>query len=249
MSSTDTIRKFNRFELKYILTLEQVERLKKDLLKYVVPDAHAENGKYTLSSLYYDTPDRRHYWEKVEWLKFRRKLRIRRYVTDDAFDEDSKVYVEIKQRVDRVTQKRRAPMNYGDALRLIHEGIIPPHDDRDTQVIEEILHIAEENRLTPSAITTYNREAFFWTEHDQWLRITFDTYVSYKTKYLNLGEPQAEWYMLSPHLSILEVKANEKIPYWITELVASHGIKLIRISKYCQAVEIGALGTKMMLTG
>jgi SPX domain protein involved in polyphosphate accumulation len=55
--------------------------------------------------------------------------------------------------------------------------------------------------------------------------------------------------MLSPELSILEVKANEKIPYWITELVASHGIKLIRISKYCQAVEIGALGTKMMLTG
>jgi 23S rRNA A2030 N6-methylase RlmJ len=66
MSSTDAIRKFNRFELKYILTLEQVELLKKDLLQYVVPDAHAENGRYTLSSLYYDTPDRRHYWEKIE---------------------------------------------------------------------------------------------------------------------------------------------------------------------------------------
>jgi hypothetical protein len=32
------IRKFNRFELKYILSLEQAEKLKKDLQNFVVSD-------------------------------------------------------------------------------------------------------------------------------------------------------------------------------------------------------------------
>ncbi len=44
-------------------------------------------------------------------------------------------------------------------------------------------------------------------------------------------------YMIPPRFAILEVKANEKIPYWITEMIASHNIKLIRVSKYCQALE------------
>jgi hypothetical protein len=34
------IRKFNRFELKYILSLKQAENLKKDLQNFVVPDKY-----------------------------------------------------------------------------------------------------------------------------------------------------------------------------------------------------------------
>ena len=47
--------------------------------------------------------------------------------------------------------------------------------------------------------------------------------------------------MLDPSLLILEIKVNERIPYWITELVAEHNCRLIRVSKYCQALE--AAGT------
>lgn len=56
---------------------------------------------------------------------------------------------------------------------------------------------------------------------------------------LDLKNPEPEGYMLPPNWVILEVKANEKIPYWITELISSHNIGLIRISKYCQALEVG----------
>ena len=62
----DTIKKMNRFELKYILDLKQVEAFKKDLLKYTIPDPNGNNGSYRLSSLYYDTTDYRFYWEKIE---------------------------------------------------------------------------------------------------------------------------------------------------------------------------------------
>lgn len=235
---SNDIRKFNRFELKYILSLEEAERLKKDLKYYIVPDKYGNAGAYTLSSLYYDSPDYKFYWEKIEGIKFRRKVRIRRYVTGEAFDENSKVYVEIKQRIDRVTQKRRVPMSYKEATNLIENYEYPKNfDEKDKVVLDEIIEMSKVNNLRPSAITTYDRQAFFWTDNDAWLRVTFDTFVSYKKNDLDLTHSQAEWFMLPPKFCILEVKANERIPLWITELVSSHNIKLIRVSKYCQALE------------
>ncbi len=76
-----TIRRFNRFELKYLISLREAERFKTALRAYLLDDEHG-NGRYALTSLYYDSPDFRCYWEKVDGIKFRRKLRIRRYETD-----------------------------------------------------------------------------------------------------------------------------------------------------------------------
>jgi len=233
----DTIRKFNRFELKYILTLEQVRDLKKDFMNFVTPDQYWDWWAYLLSSLYYDSFDYRFYWEKIEGLKFRRKLRVRRYVTDEPLTDESKVFVEIKQRIDRVTQKRRVPMKYKDAKLLIDEWIIPKWYENDIDTINEVLNMVETYDLRPSAITTYKREAFFWKDTDIWLRITFDYDVWYKQKDLDLADATPEWLMLPDNFVILEIKANEKIPYWITELVAHHWISLIRISKYCTWLE------------
>jgi hypothetical protein len=232
------IHKFNRFELKYVLSLEQVEDFKKDLLQYVIVDPNWNNGKYRLESLYYDTLDCKHYWEKIEWLKYRRKIRIRRYVTDEPFDDDSKVYVEIKQRIDRVTQKRRVSMTYTQAKELLEEWIYPKeYRPEDKEVLDELYHLSTSERLIPSAITCYDRQAYFGTENDIWLRVTFDTNVGYMHKNLDLKNIHPEWLMLPAKYCILEIKADDKVPYWVTELVTHHNFKLIRVSKYCLALE------------
>jgi hypothetical protein len=36
---------------------------------------------------------------------------------------------------------------------------------------------------------------------------------------------------------ILEMKANERIPYWVTEVIGHRNYRLIRISKYCTGLE------------
>ncbi len=75
-----TIRKFNRFELKYLITLQQAEKFKGALRDYMRPDEHGnDNGRYALTSLYFDSPDLRCYWEKEYGIRYRRKLRLRRY--------------------------------------------------------------------------------------------------------------------------------------------------------------------------
>jgi hypothetical protein len=71
------------------------------------------------------------------------------------------VYVEIKQRVDRVTQKRRVPMKYEDALNLCNNLVIPDHEKVDEATLYEIYELLKTNNLKPSCITSYMRNAYF----------------------------------------------------------------------------------------
>ena len=233
------IRKFNRFELKYLISYDTAQRLQQDLKKYVIPDSYSknENGLYTLSSLYYDTDDYRFYREKIEWLKYRRKLRVRQYETQEWLNDDSIVYVEIKQRVDRTTQKRRVPMKYKEAMDFCNHLIIPQYDKRDEPTIFELYQFIKQNNLKPSCITSYMRNAYFGTDYDTGLRITFDTNIRYRKKNLDLADKEIWEFMISPDMVIMEVKANERVPYRLTEMIAHYNFRLIRVSKYCQWLE------------
>jgi hypothetical protein len=233
-----TIRKFNRFELKYVITLQQAERFKSALRAYLVPDEHGnDNGRYALASLYYDSPDFRCYREKLDGIKFRRKLRLRRYETDELFTEETPVFVEIKQRVDRVTQKRRTLLPYSEALRLCNDRQIPDYAPEDKAIIEEIYAFVWQYNLRPASLVRYVRQAFVGTEYDVGLRVTFDTFLSFQTHPLHLHEGPSGLPMLPANLVVMEIKVNERIPTWLTEMIAAHNLQMDRISKYCRSIE------------
>jgi SPX domain protein involved in polyphosphate accumulation len=232
-----TIRKFNRFELKYLLSLGQAERFKSALRAYMLHDEHAKDGRYALTSLYFDSPDLRCYWEKEYGLRVRRKLRIRRYDTDEPLTEESPVFVEIKQRVDRITQKRRAVLTYGDALRLCHDRQLPDCALEDQTVIEEIYAFLWQYNLRPVSIVHYERQAFIGSEYDLGLRVTFDTSLAFQSHRLRLHEEPLYLPMLPANQVVMEIKVNEHIPFWLTELIADHNLKMIRVSKYCRSIQ------------
>jgi len=235
---SQTIRKFNRFELKYLITLQQAEQFKSALRAYLVPDEHGNNnGRYALTSLYYDSPDLRCYWEKEYGLRFRRKLRIRRYETDDPLTEETPIFLEIKQRIDRVTQKRRAVLTYGNALRLCNDRQLPECAPEDRATLEEIYVFLWQYNLRPVSIVRYDRQAFIGTEYDIGLRVTFDTDLSFQSHRLHLHEGPSSLPMLSPNQVVMEIKVNERMPIWLTELIADHNLKMVRISKYCRSIE------------
>jgi len=236
---SQTIRKFNRFELKYMITLQQAERLKLPLRRYLVPDEHGNgSGRYALSSLYYDSPDLRCYQEKLDGLKFRRKLRIRCYEPGGTLTTETPVFVEIKQRVDRVTQKRRVALPYRAALRLCNDRQIPDHAADDRATIEEIYALLWQYNLLPACMVLYDRQAFVGTEYDVGLRVTFDTSLSFQAHPLRLHERSCSLPMLPANVVVMEIKVNERIPFWLTELISAHDLHLMRISKYCRSVEV-----------
>lgn len=231
------IRRFNRFELKYLLTIRQAERFKHDLRAYLVPDDHGR-GSYALDSLYYDSPDLRFFWEKMDGVKFRRKLRIRRYDNGRPLTDDTPVFLEIKQRLDRVTQKWRAVLPYRDALRFCNRRERPACDPQDAPVIDEVEAMLWQYNLRPVSVVHYQRQALIGTDYDLGLRVTFDTALGYRTGNLNLHEEPSNLPMFPPDRVVMEIKVNERLPYWLTELVAIHNLQLVRVSKYCRSVEL-----------
>ena len=231
------IRRFNRFELKYIADRRLVEAFRQELPARLERDPHGVDGFYPIWSTYYDSPDLRFYWEKIDGEKFRRKLRIRHYGDPGELAADTPVFAEIKQRVNRVTQKRRVRLPYAEALQLCAGNPPEASDPQDAAVIDEIETLVRQNRLRPTTVVGYVREAFFGRDEDSGLRVTIDSRIRGRDRDLDLRWQGENRYIIPPHLSVVEMKVNERVPYWLTELIARHNISLIRVSKYCQSVE------------
>lgn len=241
----DAIRTFNRFELKYVVTVRDVERLRDEIAAYMVRDPYADaDGRYMLTSLYYDTPARDCFWAKLDGLKFRRKLRIRHYEQQTSLTNDTPVFVEVKQRIDRVTQKRRAVLPYGDALELCDERMIPDYDEQDEAVVHEAFELVVRHDLRPACITTYQREPWMGGDYDPGLRLTIDSDLRYRTNDLWLDSKHPGRYMFPPQYAILEIKANDRVPFWLTHLVARNNLQLTRMSKYCASLDVAGYGQR-----
>ncbi len=234
------IKRFNRFELKYVVTAAQSEALKKDLLAYVKPDRNAtEEGSYAVTSLYYDTADLAFMRAKREGIKFRRKLRIRRY----GADEQAPVFVEIKQRINRTTQKRRLPLSLSEAYTLcsgeIDKAIADP---ADAAVADEVLFLVQGLALQPTCAIGYQRTAFVGDSYAAGLRVTFDHALWTATANSGLSASAPRYALVSPTTLIMEVKANDAIPLWVANTLARHQCALQRYSKYCAgAARLGEL--------
>lgn len=236
-SALSAIRRFNRFELKYLADRRLIDGFRAELPARLDRDPHGVDGFYPVWSLYYDTRGLRFYWEKIDGEKFRRKLRLRHYGTPDDLDDASPVWVEIKQRVNRVTQKRRVRLPYAAARQLCAGKAPAIFEARDEPIIEEILVMAAQNHLVPTTVVGYVREAYLGRDEDSGLRVTIDSRIRGRDRDLDLGLRSENRFIVPPHLSVVEVKVNERVPYWLTELIARHNVSLIRVSKYVQSVE------------
>lgn len=240
---TDTasrLHAFNRFEIKYLVPEDRVSELRAELDRRMEKDAHAGDGGYPITSVYYDTPQLTFYWEKIEGLRFRRKLRIRHYGTSDDLTPESEVFVEIKQRVNRVTQKRRIALPYRDALRLCSPDGYEPEGEissRRRAYLNEVSTMVQTLGLQPIVTTAYLREAWVGRDADLGLRVTIDHRLRGRDRDFHLSDDSLNRLTLPPRLSVLEIKANERVPAWVTDLTARMSLDVIRISKYCQSVQ------------
>jgi SPX domain protein involved in polyphosphate accumulation len=231
----------NRFEVKYLVSTKAMGELLAGLGDFAVPDPHAGGeGGYGVFSIYWDTPDFRLFWEKVEGLKFRRKLRFRRYLGSD------KVFVEIKQRHDRTLQKRRATWPVERVVRAFGDGHQFDWEAVGDDVVgAEGLLMAERLRLTPRVGILYRRKAMFGA-FDPELRVTFDSRIQYRTSGLDIAHPfDTGKYVLDPRVTVMEIKYNHRAPVWLTKMVRRHELRIVRMSKYCSAVDREYYGNQL----
>ena len=236
------VKVFNRFELKYFIRVERYRDLVADLGHFMEPDAHGDvHGFYRIISLYYDSPDYACYRSKIDGLKFRRKLRLRVYQSPgQELSSINQGFVEIKQRFNRTTQKKRLVLPLAQAKRLCAGEAVPDGlDARDTATAAEISYLIRAMQLRPAAVVSYRRRAFVGGRYERGMRLTFDQQLKGRAHALDVNQEARNYHFLPLDWVLMEVKVNERIPTWMVALLAKHQCSLQRMSKYCAALAAG----------
>jgi hypothetical protein len=245
------IKVFNRFELKYVIQASQYLDLVSDLAHFMVPDKYGDaDGYYRIISLYYDSPDYSAYHSKLDGLRFRRKLRIRIYVAPgQSISQVEEGFVEIKQRFNRTTQKKRISLPLEAASRLCAGDEVPEcTEPGDIATASEISYMVKAMRLKPQAIVSYRRRAFIGGRYESGMRLTFDMQLAGRTHALEVNQTARNLQILPLDWVVMEVKVNERVPRWMVALLAKHQCNLQRVSKYCAALSAGKASTNRALT-
>lgn len=218
-----------RCETKYLVQPELRTALRCDLELLLDHDLHADavtNG-YEVATLYFDTPARRNYTDKLDGVPLRRKFRIRQYGNDAATRR-----FELKERIFDRHRKQRTMLSNEDYKALV-SGRLP--QSRDPIVLA---YWAERARqaLQPCLVVQYSRLAFVGRA-DRSVRVTFDTSLRARraTRFEDTRSTSVP--ALSPGMTILEFKWTTAFPFWMQALVQKYSLRNAAISKYCLGTE------------
>ena len=214
-----------RYELKYLLSREQTDYLRKRLAGHMEVDKY---GKTSIASLYYDTPSYQLIRTSVEKPPFKEKIRLRSY---GIATEESPVYLELKRKAYGIVYKRRVETT----IPLVHRFFAGDGDICSPgQINKEITTFRDYYKtLVPACLIIYDRVAYFEPGGD--LRLTIDENPRYRTDDLTLTKSMEGKPLLDDGWTILEVKVQEAMPLWLTSILSEGKIYKGSFAKYGEA--------------
>lgn len=214
---------FKRHELKYMLTLEQKEKILQAMEPYMKLDKY---GRTTIRNLYFDTDNYLLIRRSIEKPTYKEKLRIRSYGKADA---DSLVFVELKKKYKHVVYKRRITLPEKEAMEWLERK---NQCEKKTQISEEIDYFLDYyETLHPAAFLSYEREAYY-SEDGTDFRVTFDDNVLFREDDLSLGAEVYGTSLLPEGMVLMELKCSGGIPLWMTQVLSEEKIYKTSFSKY-----------------
>ena len=214
---------FERKEVKYRLNAMQVRAIKQALSVHMAPD---EYGQTSITSVYYDTPNRDMISRSLEKPLYKEKLRLRTYGPRNA---SAPVFVELKKKHEGIVYKRRIAASEPAAQLLMvgvpYERAISRHpladealeadsrSARNLQIAEEIAACVRRNGpVLPSMAILVERVA--WAPlldargaEAEGVRITFDERIRYRDLFAPEGK-RASVPLLAAGEAIMEVKVR-----------------------------------------
>ena len=228
---------FQRLEFKYLIDEQQAEQIRRHIAPYCRADAY--NGTtglgYPISSLYLDTPNYGFHLAKLRGDPDRLKLRAR------VYDDTGPVHLEVKRKQVDVIHKTRATVPRDQWVDAAH-GFGPQLSGRQARHLDAFAHLAAQYGAQPQLLVQYEREAYASTV-DQYARVTFDRAVRASIQRSWSIEPDGAWVHLDTGredrvegFTLLELKAELLMPYWMVELVRELRLKNTGFSKYSSGI-------------
>lgn len=214
---------FKRYELKYMLTLYQKEKVLEAMKPYMKLDKY---GRTTIRNLYYDTENYLLIRRSIEKPAYKEKLRVRSYSKATA---DSTVFVELKKKHKHIVFKRRISLSNSEAIRWLSRD---KHICKHTQISEEVDYFLRYyGTLHPAVFLSYEREAYYSNDGSDF-RVTFDDNVLCRQEDLSLESDVYGTAILPEGQVLMEIKCSGGIPLWMTHVLSSEKIYKTSFSKY-----------------
>lgn len=216
------ILKTFRHEYKYLISYEEMLALRSKLNE-LLPIDRDYNG-YMIRSLYFDSVNDDDYYEKLDGVINRKKIRIRIYDTTGNL-----VKLELKSKYDIHQLKESLIISKEDALKLINEDyeVLLSYDN---EVARKIYVMLKTGSYKPKTIIEYNRIAF---KTSTTTRITFDYNIKSSTNFDEFFSDNINYLDLTNNKEVvLEVKFDRFLEPYISNVLANYQSKAQSVSKY-----------------
>ena len=217
-----SVLKVFRHEYKYTISYEEMLRLREKLNDLLQIDRNY-NG-YMVRSLYFDSINDIDYYEKLDGLINRKKIRLRIYESNAK-----KIKLELKSKYDYHQQKESLIINREEAEELIKEnyGVLLNHEE---EIAKKMYTILTTNCYKPKVIIEYQRIAYTTNNNT---RITFDYDIKRSNQVEDLFKEEINYLNITPPQNIvLEIKFNRFLEPYISNILGKYIARKESVSKY-----------------
>lgn len=213
-----------RYELKYHITSEVFEVLRRRMAAALPPDAHSGPEGYVVSSLYFDDGLQSAYAEKLNGVPDREKYRIRIYN-----HRAEVIKLECKRRRHEFVYKQAATLTPRQYSRLL-EGDAGPLLQSGQDLLCRFYTAVTTRRLAPAVVVEYHRLAFCGPAGS---RVTFDTFLRTSGRRHDLFAPVPAMLSAGPKgMVVMELKFTHGLPSVVAQLLQGQNVVVQSISKY-----------------
>lgn len=214
-----------RVEEKYIISnskkIELLEKLKENLIY----DENSIDGKYSVRTLYFDTPNCQDYQDKVNEKLQRKGIRMRVYNVND-----NSAKIELKRKDNSIQNKISLTISKDDAKQLLKQDY-ECLKNYNSEIALQLYDTLKSNCYAPKTLILYDRYAFECPNTK--LRVTIDSNLTTSNLEFDLWSMNIETIPVGKtDEHILEVKKIGELPDEIKNILYPLDVTKTPSSKY-----------------
>lgn len=213
-----------RHEWKHRLAPEDLPGLRQRLKLVARPDPYAQDGRYHIRSLYFDTPSDKALRDKLDGVNNREKFRIRCYNLDPGL-----IHLEKKSKRNGLGSKEKVRLQPWQVLALT-EGDRSWLLEEEEPLLRELYWKMTVQGLAPKTLVDYIREPFVYGPGN--VRVTLDYDLRTGLRCVDFLDPDCITIPARDAPAILEVKWDAFLPDLIRDAVQIPGRRAAAFSKY-----------------
>lgn len=217
-----------REEKKFLLNTEEYICKSHYLDQLLWQDPHNGVNGYRIRSLYFDTIYDGDFFDKLNGVENRRKIRLRCYDPNSSF-----ALLEMKQKQGSQQLKRSLRLTREHAVQMIKGDYSPLLHYSDDFAVE-CYGLMQSQCYRPKTIVEYLRKAYIAKENR--IRVTFDQRIISTESCFELFSPKLAMYpVLDPFAVVMEVKYNGFLLGYIQQMLNTVDKSELSVSKYTLA--------------